>query len=78
MQKTANQKIPILSGLYQAAEAGNLERVQLLVERGTDKEKTGKNGGRTPLFGASKKNINVVQYLVEQGFDIEKGNRLLS
>ena len=41
--------------LHHAAEAGNLERVQVLVERGTDKSKTGKNDGRTPLFGASKK-----------------------
>ena len=61
--------------LYDAADAGDPERVQVLVERGADKEKvTNKEVGydTTPLSIASRNgHLPVVQYLVEQGVDKE-------
>ena len=53
--------------IYDAARTNNLERVRLLVEQGTDKDK-GDSVGRTPLFRASQDGqLDVTQYLVEQG-----------
>ena len=66
--------IYIMSTLYKAAEAGNLERVQVLVEQGVDKDTTGQYG-RTPLYAASRNgHLAVVRYLVEQGADMEKAD----
>ena len=63
----------IMSALYDAAEAGDLKRVQVLVEQRADKEKTGGSFGYTPLIIASYNgHLDVVRYLVEQGADIEK------
>ena len=57
--------------LHQAAEYGDSERVQLLVEEGEDKNKI--RFGYTPLYAASQNNhLHVVKYLVEQGADMEK------
>ena len=61
--------------LYWAAEAGDLERVQILVEQGVNKEKTVGVYDNTPLYIAScEPHLRVVQYLVEQGADMEKHN----
>ena len=63
--------------LHEAAEAGNLERVQMLVEQGADKDKTCRfRNNKTPLCVAScEGHIDVVRYLVEQGADMEKANK---
>ena len=54
-----------------AAESGDLNRVQQLVERGADKDKRNRFGW-TPLFAAAfSGHLNVVQYLAEQGADKE-------
>ena len=55
-----------------AANYGDLERVQLLVEQGADKDK-GNDSGDTPLRLASRGGwFDVVRYLVEQGSSLEK------
>ena len=52
--------------LFEAAEAGDLERVQILVKQGEDVEQTDSEG-RTPLFAASRcGHLPVVQFLIEQ------------
>ena len=62
----------IMSDLNDAADTGDLERVQVLVEQGVDKDKVG-HLGVTPLWAASRKgHLTVVTFLVEQGADIEK------
>ena len=62
----------IMSDLYFAAAAGDLERVKLLVERGVGKDKTSLYS-RTPLYAASQHgHLTVVRYLIEQGADMEK------
>ena len=67
--------IYIMSDLYDAVEAGDLERVQVLVEQGVDKKKTGQYD-QTPLHAASHNgHLAVVRYFVEQGADIEKADR---
>ena len=64
-----------MANLYDAAEAGELKRVTLLVEQGVDKNQTGGKYGDTALSAAAKNNhFAVVQYLVEQGADMNKGN----
>ena len=58
--------------LPDAAKNGDLERVKLLLEQGTDKEK-GDINGHTPLLWASANgHYEVVQYLVEQGAPLDK------
>ena len=65
-----------MTELYTAAEAGDLERVTLLVEKGDDKNQVGGFVKNTTLSAAAEHNhLAVVQYLVEQGADMEKGNR---
>ena len=65
-----------MTELYTAAEAGDLERVTLLVEKGDDKNQVGGFDKNTTLSAAAEHNhLAVVQYLVEQGADMEKGNR---
>ena len=60
--------------LFVAVEAGDLERVQELVEQEVDKEKCNAIG-QTPLGIASGYgHLTVVRYLVEQGADMEKVN----
>ena len=64
----------VMNNLHKAANAGNLERVKLLVEQGADKDK-GNSIGDTPLFRAScNGHLDVVQYLVEQGASLNKSN----
>ena len=61
--------------LYQAAKAGDLDRVQVLVEQGADKDELNNLYGRTPLNVASQHgHLRVVRYLVEQGADMEKAS----
>ena len=61
--------------LFNAAYAGDLERVTLLVEQGMDKNQIGGDYGNTALsVAADKDHFAVVQYLVEQGADMDKGN----
>ena len=63
-----------MSDLYDAAEAGDLERVQVLVEQGADKESVDFLG-RTPLMVASfYGRLEVVRYLLEQGANRDKAN----
>ena len=62
--------------LFAAAEAGDLERVQILVERGEDMEKTD-SWGRTPLHAASANgHLAVVRFLFEQHAAKRKGRIL--
>ena len=62
-----------MSNLYDAADIGNLERVQVLVKQGADKDQTGGQFDWSPLCIASwKGHLRVVRYLVEQGADMEK------
>ena len=57
--------------LHDAAGSGNLERVQVLVRQGIDKDKVD-GGGWTSLYWAAwHGHYPVVQYLVEQGADKE-------
>ena len=59
--------------LYNAAKDGNLERVQLLLGQGTDKDMVGGGEGETPLFAAcANGHLAIAQLLVEQGADMEK------
>ena len=62
--------------LYHAAEAGDLERVKVLVvEQGDDKGKTCGPYDRTPLYAASREgHLAVVRYFVEQGCNMEKAD----
>ena len=63
----------IMSDLYAAAKDGDLERVQVLVEQGADKEKG--RYGETPLYIATKYgHLTIVRYLAEQGAEMEKAN----
>ena len=57
--------------LYDAAEAGDLERVRVLVEQGADIE-TGKYGWTPLTIAAATGRLAVVRYLVVQGADMEK------
>ena len=60
--------------LYQAARVGDLKRVQELVEKGADMEKTDSYSW-TPLLIASRHdNLEVVQHLLEQGANVDKAN----
>ena len=64
-----------MTDLYDAALAGDLERVTLLVEQGVDKNQVGGMFDDTALSAAAKNNhFAVVQYLVEQGADMNKRN----
>ena len=69
-----------MTDLYDAAEAGDLERVTLLVEQGVDKNQicgqTGHIGDSALSAAARHGHLSVVQYLVEQGADIEKSDTL--
>ena len=60
--------------LYDAAKAGNLEQVTLLIEQGADKNQIiGGEFERTALAVAARNDhLDVVRYLVQQGADIEK------
>ena len=59
--------------LHDAVRYGDLELVQVLVNQGADKNKTGGHWGWTPLYAASlNKHVNVVRYLALQGADMEK------
>ena len=61
-----------MSQLYDAAKEGDLERVQVLMEQGADKDR-GVPWGETPLCAASHYgHLAVVRYLVDQGADMEK------
>ena len=62
-----------MTDLCDAALAGDLEHVTLLIEQGTDKNQIGGYFGDTALSAAAKNNhLSVVQYLVEQGADTDK------
>jgi len=71
--------------LHVAAEYGNLEAAQLLVERGADVNAkadidAGGVGGQTPIFHAATQFYNlgmpVVEFLVEKGADLSLRARL--
>ena len=63
--------------LYDAAKAGNMDRVQLLLEQGADKDAKFGHRNETPLYGAaSNGHLSIVQLLVEQGANMEKANRI--
>ena len=62
--------------LYDAAEAGDLARVQVLVAQGADKEETMGERQATALIKAAEKgHLDITRYLVEQGADMEKTDR---
>ena len=65
--------------LFDAAEAGNLERVMLLVQQGEDKNQIGPGAAdydETALSVAvDKGHFDVVRFLVEQGAEMEKCDR---
>ena len=66
-----------MTELYDAACAGDLERVILLMEQGEDKNQVDGTYRMTALYEAAENNhFAVVQYLVEQGADIEKADTL--
>ena len=70
--KVESQDIFSLQDLHDAAKAGNLERVILLVEQGADKNQVGGKFGDTALSAAAENNcLAVVRYLVEQDADME-------
>ena len=59
--------------LYDAAEAGDLDRVMLLLEEGVNKNQVGGSYLDTPLsIAAENGHLLVVRYLVEQDADIQK------
>ena len=65
----------IMSDLYNAAAAGDLERVQVLVEQGADKDESNVWGERSLLWTAAREgHLKVIRYLVEQGADMEKAD----
>ena len=62
-----------MTDLFDAAEAGNLERVRLLLEQGVDKNQIGGLWKETALgVAASNGYLDIAQCLVEQGADVEK------
>ena len=61
--------------LFHAAEEGDLERVEELINQGVDKEEKNVDGGYTPLDVASRYGfVNVVRHLVERGAEVENVN----
>ena len=61
--------------LYDAALAGDLERVTQLVEQGEDKNQVGGGLLETVLsIAVDNGYLDVIQYLVEQGADMEKAD----
>ena len=59
--------------LIDAIDVGDLERVQVLIEQGADKDERGGDCSLTPLYAATYKgHLHVVRYLVELGAKIEK------
>ena len=58
--------------LHAYAELGDLERVQVLVGQGVDKDKVDDDGRTALLLAAWWGQLPIVRYLVEQGADIEK------
>ena len=61
-----------MTELYDSASTGNLARVMLLIEQGTDKNQIGQLRSDTALCRAAGNNhVGVVRYLVEQGADME-------
>ena len=62
-----------MTSLYDAARAGDLERVQFLLLQGEDKDQKFGAHDETPLFAASLHgHFPIVQLLIEQGADMEK------
>ena len=65
-----------MTDLFDAAEAGNLERVRLLLEQGVDKNQIGGLWKETAIgIAASNGYLDIVQCLVEQGADVEKTDK---
>ena len=68
-----------MNELFDAAEAGNLEQVMLLVQQGADKNQIKHGAGwyeETALSVAvDKSHFDVARFLVEQGADMEKSDR---
>ena len=62
-----------MAELCDAVNAGDLERVQLLIEQGVDKNQfTNEDWSYTALSAAViKGNLDIIRYLVEQGADME-------
>ena len=61
--------------LRDAAEQGNLARVQLLLGQGTGADETDRNGYTALWLAACEGHLAIVQCLVEQGADKEKVSR---
>ena len=65
-----------MTELYNAASAGDFERVKLLVEQGADTNQVGGSCLNTALgVAAGEGHIDIIRYLVEQGADMEKADK---
>lgn len=63
------------NSLHRAAQAGNLERVKLLIKSGIDPNSRNNNGDTPLRFAAENGHLEVIKYLVEQeGVDINARN----
>ena len=69
-----NSAFTLMMNWHDAADAGNLERVQVLMKQGVDKDKVDIRGN-TALFNASfRGHFSMVLYLLEQGADKDIAN----
>ena len=62
------------TALYIAAEEGQIEVLQFLVEQGADKDKADNNGVTALMISASKGHLDCLRYLVEQFSEKDKAS----